>query len=169
MILKVPLNYSKNNNKKHKDLNMIAISIILRIQLFFFLQIFPTDSNLLNGLNYTYQESYSFYYEKYDLLTLNGQTVTSKTPTVKSGKIDFFKETVKITQGGKIDSYKVTEAFKKPGGYQLNCIDPNGRRCLVGVISRNGINYVLLHYPADGKMTMFEIQKGFTTEIKFFN
>lgn len=148
---------------------MTPFSILLKFQLILLSLIFQIESKNLPQAEIPEQDSYTFFFDKFDLLTLNGQTVTSKKSVVKSGRIELFKNTVKINLDGQTNSYQILKSFKNPGGYQLNCNDSDGKRCIVGIISRNGIDYTTLHFIDDGNMTMFEIEKGFTLSINFFN
>ncbi len=114
-------------------------------------------------------ESYTFRYSKYDKVGLNGTTVVSKSTFNDSGSIRFYKNQVVFNNGGADQVFKIEKYFKQKDGYQINTWDSKGVRCVIGVINRQGIDFVVFHYIDNSYMLMHHITSGFNLNMKIYN
>lgn len=115
------------------------------------------------------QSTYTFGYSKYDLVGLSGQTVISKTTTEESGIILFQKDAVVLNSNSSKKIFKIEKYIKQRDGYQINTLDQSGQRCIINVINRQGIDFVVFHYVNKSTMNMYHVSSGFNLNMGIYN
>lgn len=96
-------------------------------------------------------------------------TVISKSTFDNSGHIEFKKNQVTLSAGASQKKFRIEKYVKHKDGYQINAYDPNGERCLIGIINRQGIDFVVFHYIDQSYMLMHHISSGFNLNMKIYN
>ena len=117
----------------------------------------------------TSQESYSFTFSKYDRVGLNGSTVINKSTIDQSGSIQFNKNQIRLKNGVSEEIFTIEKCIKQVDGYQINTLDSKGNRCMIGVIKRQGIDFVIFHYLDKSSMLMHHISAGFNLNMNICN
>ncbi|MFO7940346.1 MAG: hypothetical protein R6U66_11425 [Bacteroidales bacterium] len=115
------------------------------------------------------KEKIVFEYNKVEMLRLQGKQVIAKDTKYKTGRIEFYKNEVKIFLDNSFERFSISEIHKHDNGYQLRSENNQGDKCVIAIIRRNGLDLVTAHFIEINMMGMFYISKGFSSDIEFLN
>jgi len=158
--------FNKNNNSKIDGVGILQNNTE---NLIFLNTIEKRNPSKIDNKKENTNKVVTFYYLKAEMVQLKGKQVVGKKKTNFKGKIEFYKNEIKIFNNNVFERHEIISVIKYENIYQIRTKNNKGDRCVIAITIEDNNKLVTFHYIDMEMMMMFYITKGFTLDIDFYN